>query len=73
MTKVLILGSGGMLGSMVAQVLEENPDFEITTSQRGDGDTEALRFDAERSAGSTKFKVLPSPQELSGFASPSRW
>ncbi len=48
MTKVLILGSGGMLGSMVAQVLEQNPDFEITTSQRGDGDTEALRFDVER-------------------------
>jgi dTDP-4-dehydrorhamnose reductase len=45
MTKVLILGSGGMLGSMVAQVLEENPDFEITTSQRGDGDSDAVRFD----------------------------
>jgi dTDP-4-dehydrorhamnose reductase len=37
-----------MLGSMVARVLEESPDLEITTTQRGDGDTEAVRFDVER-------------------------
>jgi dTDP-4-dehydrorhamnose reductase len=39
MTKVLVLGAGGMLGSMVARVLSERPDLEATTTTRGEGDS----------------------------------
>lgn len=49
MIKVLVLGAGGMLGSMVTRVLVESPEFELTTAARGDGALEAARhrrFDA---------------------------
>jgi dTDP-4-dehydrorhamnose reductase len=45
MTKVLILGSGGMLGSMVAATLSENPDLDVTATTR-DGAGGTVAFDA---------------------------
>ena len=49
MTKVLVLGAGGMLGGMVARVLAERPKLELTTAARGDRAVDASRhqrFDA---------------------------
>jgi dTDP-4-dehydrorhamnose reductase len=49
MTKVLVLGAHGMLGSMVARVLAEQPGVEVTTTARGDGALDTSRhrhFDA---------------------------
>ncbi len=37
MTKVLVLGVRGMLGSMVARVLGQRRGLEVTTTSRGDG------------------------------------
>jgi dTDP-4-dehydrorhamnose reductase len=47
MTNVLVLGSGGMLGSMVASVLAEDDDLEVTTTARSP-QPPAHAFDAER-------------------------
>ena len=35
MTNVLVLGAGGMLGTMVSEVLGEEPGLEVTTAARG--------------------------------------
>ena len=50
MTKVLVLGAGGMLGNMVARVLGARPDLDVETVVRGDrptatGNRPELRFD----------------------------
>lgn len=52
MTKVLVLGAGGMLGSMLARVLSDDPALDVTTTARG-GDSVALGhrpFDASADA-----------------------
>jgi dTDP-4-dehydrorhamnose reductase len=48
MTKVLVLGARGMLGSMVARVLADNPQLEVTATARGESFDDAghHRFDA---------------------------
>jgi dTDP-4-dehydrorhamnose reductase len=53
MTKVLVLGAQGMLGSMVASVLSQRPGLELTITTRGDRpdrlkDLNWRRFDARR-------------------------
>ena len=50
-TKVLILGAHGMLGSMLARVLGGHPELEVSTTARGDiptapGAVRRRRFDA---------------------------
>jgi len=47
MTNVLVLGSGGMLGSMVASVLAEGPELSVTATAR-EPEPPAHGFDAER-------------------------
>lgn len=47
MTNVLVLGSGGMLGGMVASVLGESSDLSVSTTERAP-DPPAHGFDAER-------------------------
>ena len=46
MTGVLVLGSSGMLGSMLFEVLGSNPDLEVAGTAREPGD-DRIRFDAE--------------------------
>lgn len=48
MTTVLVLGSHGMLGSMVARVLGESPNLSVTVAARAAGKRGVLDFDAQR-------------------------
>ena len=46
MSRVLVLGSRGMAGHVLARVLRENPEIEVIGARRDHPD-EALRFDAQ--------------------------
>ena len=50
MTNVLVLGATGMLGSMVARVLAQNPELDVRGTSRAPTSSDLLDFDASRDA-----------------------